>query len=87
MAESCAAQDGQRPTRLPGPLSHLSSLAPQSSHTLLSPLGTHAAVDVEEECNGLVITHHAVQASTVDGLAILDDSLNRCIPKIAVGNT
>ncbi len=37
--------------------SHLPSLAAQSSHSLLSPLGTHAAGDVDEQLEDVILSH------------------------------
>jgi hypothetical protein len=64
--------------RLAGSLSHLPSLASQSSHALLSPLSTHATVDVEKQGDSVIVTDDTVKAGGAESLAVLDDSLEGC---------
>ena len=41
-------------SRLTGSLSHLTSLTSQSSHSLLSPLGTHASLNIKKHGDSFV---------------------------------
>ncbi len=61
-------------TRLSGSLAHLSALASETSHALLSPLGTHATGHVKEKCDGVVLLE-AGQGAGQEGLSVLDNAL------------
>ena len=64
----------QNTARLSGSLSHLSSLASEASHALLSPLGTHATGHVKEKSDGVILLE-AGQGAGQKGLSVLDDAL------------
>jgi hypothetical protein len=62
---------------LTGTLSHLSSAASESSHALLSPLGTHATLDVEEERDDIVLHEAARKGAGLKGASVLHNALQR----------
>lgn len=71
--------------RLPGSLAHLSALASQASHALLSPLGTHTAGDVKEKSDGVILLK-AGQGARQKGLSVLDNALKGRGHKLTVLN-
>ena len=65
-------QSGQH---LTGSLSHLSSLASEAPHALLSPLGTHATEDIKQHDHSVSLLDMALEKRTDQGAASMDDAL------------
>ncbi len=61
--------------------SHLPPLAAQSSHSLLSPLGTHAAGDVDEQLEDVILSHLDKRLEGDGILSEADEVYNREIEK------
>jgi len=45
---------------------HLPALAAKTSHALLSPLGSHAAVNADEESHSVGLLNHGVQGALLE---------------------
>ena len=63
---------------LTGSLSHLPALAPEASHALLSPLGAHAAVDAQEERDGVGLLNHGEQGAALELRGANHKALEAC---------